>query len=101
VFYYRHDVWRRVAEPAIAALKETILEEVKTADARRILGSRDLGYSHLRLLPKGQGMRPIMNLKRRQVKAKGQALGPSINTVLGPVHTLLKLEKVRVLQCPK
>ncbi|KAI6785680.1 uncharacterized protein J7T54_006014 [Emericellopsis cladophorae] len=95
VFYYRHDVWRRVAEPATAALKENMLEEVKTADASRVLSSRGLGFSHLRLLPKGQGVRPIMNLRRRQMQANGGALRPSINTVLGPVHTLLKLEKIK------
>ena len=95
IFYFRHDAWKCVAEPAVAKLKGNMFEEVKLDDALRILDSRRLSFSQLRLLPKGSGLRPIMNLRRRTL-AKGPAklLGPSINSVLGPVHTLLKLEKV-------
>lgn len=95
IFYFRHDVWKRIAEPAVAALKETMLEEVKLVDANRILSSRALGFSDIRLLPKGKDLRPIMNLRKRGLgREKGRGLGLSINTLLGPVHTLLKLEQV-------
>ncbi len=30
----------------------------------QVLGTRDLGVSHLRLLPKLHGMRPIVNLSK-------------------------------------
>ncbi|KAF0638481.1 hypothetical protein FPSE5266_10706 [Fusarium pseudograminearum] len=94
VFYFRHEVWRRIAEPAMTDLKADMFEEVKLDDALQILGSRDLGSSQIRLLPKGNRLRPIMNLRRRAM-ARGQTrkLGLSINTVLGPIHSLLKLER--------
>lgn len=95
LFFFRHDTWRYVAEPAMAALKTTMFEEVKMEDAVKILDARHIGFSQVRLLPKGLGMRPITNLRRRMlVKANNkQFLGPSINTVLGPVASMLKLEK--------
>ncbi|KAK4128774.1 hypothetical protein N657DRAFT_629813 [Parathielavia appendiculata] len=83
LFFFRHDVWRYVAEPAMAALKTSMFEEVKTEDALRILQSRRLAYSQVRLLPKQNAMRPIMNLRRRTL-LKG-----------GPVNSMLKLEKSR------
>lgn len=95
VFYFRHEVWKYIAEPSMANLKETMFEEVKLNDALRILESRRLGFSQIRLLPKGDKLRPITNLRRRAL-ARGapKVLGPSINSILGPIHTLLKLEKV-------
>lgn len=94
LFFFRHDTWRYVAEPAMAALKTTMFEEVKLDDALKILDSRRLGFSQVRLLPKGLNMRPIMNLRRRTVlKGSKKLLGPSINTILGPVGSMLKLEK--------
>ena len=80
----------------MAALKESMFEEVRSADATDILGSRQLGFSHVRLLPKGRDLRPIMNLRRRILAAKGstKVLGPSINNILDPVYKVLRLEKV-------
>jgi telomerase reverse transcriptase len=98
LFFFRHDVWRYVAEPALAVLKTTMFEEVRMEDARQILQSRRLGYSQVRLLPKQMKMRPIMNLRRRTLlQGNKRLLGPSINTILGPVSSVLKLEKVRPL----
>ncbi|KAF7541210.1 hypothetical protein G7Z17_g12014 [Cylindrodendrum hubeiense] len=75
-------------------LKESMFEEVKLDDALRILQSRRLGFSQIRLLPKGDKLRPITNLRRRALtRGATKVLGPSINSILGPVHTLLKLEK--------
>lgn len=76
-------------------IKENMFEEVKLDDALRRLQSRRLGFSQIRLLPKGDKLRPIMNLKRKALaRGASKNLGPSINSVLAPVHTLLKLEKV-------
>jgi telomerase reverse transcriptase len=95
IFYFRHDMWKRVAEPAMATLKQKMFEEVKLGDATRILDSRRLGFSQIRLLPKKADLRPIMNLRRRALGNRGsKVLGPSINSILSPVHLLLKLEKV-------
>ncbi len=72
-----------------------MFEEVKLENALKILDSRSLGFSQVRLLPKESGVRPIMNLRRRQVK-KGSKnlLGSSINSVLAPVYNVLSYEKV-------
>ncbi|GAB1310439.1 Telomerase reverse transcriptase [Madurella fahalii] len=96
LFFFRHDIWRYVAEPAMAALKTNMFEEVRVDDALRILQSRRLGFSQLRLLPKQTTMRPIMNLRRRTLlQGDKKVLGPSINTIMGPVNSVLKLEKSR------
>ncbi|OAA61230.1 telomerase reverse [Niveomyces insectorum RCEF 264] len=92
LFYFRHDVWRRIAEPAMASLKISMFEEVKQSDAVRILESRDLSFGQVRLLPKQANMRPIMNLRRRVMK-KGEArLTSSINMILSPVASMLNFE---------
>lgn len=84
-----------------------MFEEVKGAEAVKMLEGRKLGFSQVRLLPKGVGsnLRPIMNLRRRVLLrgfgsgSKGirgkqkQMLGPSINSILGPVNSMLKFEK--------
>ncbi|KAH8199578.1 hypothetical protein TruAng_006275 [Truncatella angustata] len=94
LFFFRHDVWRCVAEPAISTLKLKMFEEINLGDATRILDSRELGFSHVRLLPKGASIRPIMNLRKRVIKdVNKKELGKSINTLLRPIHTILQLEK--------
>lgn len=96
LFFFRHDVWKNISEPAMAQIKSKMFEEVKLADAMKILDSRRLGYSQIRLLPKQTSVRPIMNLRRRVATSKDKKiLGQSINSILGPVSSILKLEKVR------
>jgi telomerase reverse transcriptase len=94
LFYFRHDVWRTLAEPALAKLKVSMFEEVKLEKARRILESRSLGFAQVRLQPKETGVRPIMNLKRRAIKKGQKTLGPSINSVLAPVYSVFTFESV-------
>lgn len=95
LFFFRHDVWRHVAEPSMAALKHKMFEEVTLEEAARILDSRQLGFSQVRLLPKGISVRPIMNLRKKMImRGEKQTLGPSINTLLKPVHSILQLERV-------
>lgn len=93
VFYFRHDVWRLISRSAMAGFKGDMFEEMKVDEVERILDSRRLGYGQLRLLPKGNKIRLITNLRKRH-PSKGKALRPSVNSVLGPVHTVLKFEKV-------
>ncbi|KAI7921925.1 telomerase reverse transcriptase [Pyricularia oryzae] len=96
LFFFRHDVWRQVAEPFMAVLKASMYEEINTGEAQRILASRDLNFSQVRLLPKGSSMRPITNLRRRTLaQGSKKTLGASINTILGPAHTMLKYEKTK------
>lgn len=85
----------------MAALKTKMFEEVRTEEALRILQSRRLGVSQVRLLPKLTSMRPIMNLRRRTLlRGDKKVLGPSINSVLGPVSSALRLEKVWYRRMP-
>lgn len=59
VFYFRHDVWRKLSEPALQGLKLVMFEDYKVKQSRR------LGYCGVRLLPKETGFRPIMNLGKK------------------------------------
>ncbi|KAF7867253.1 hypothetical protein EAF04_005336 [Stromatinia cepivora] len=98
LFFFRHDVWKSVAEPALASLKLKMFEEVKLKEAQQILASRTLGFSQMRLIPKETGVRPIMNLRRRAMrKGDKHLLGVSINSVLTPVHNVLTHEKANNL----
>lgn len=95
LFYFRHDLWRALTEPAMANFKLNMYEEVKTVKAKKLLDARALGFSQIRLLPKSNGVRPITNLRRRVTKLQnGQAtLGRSINSVMAPVFNVLDYEK--------
>jgi len=95
LFFFRHDVWRAIAEPALASLKLNMFEEIKLDKAQNILASRNLGFSQVRLLPKETGVRPIMNLRRRTLRqGYKNMLGSSINSVLAPVYNSLTYERV-------
>lgn len=97
IFFFRHDIWRTLVEPAMTILKGKMLEEVSLVEAKNILESRRLGFSHIRLLPKGAQMRPITNLRKRApIPGNPKELGPGINKILAPAHTILQLEKVRL-----
>lgn len=95
LFFFRHDVWRRLTEPSVSTLKLNMFEEVKTVTARKLLDARVLGFSQIRLLPKTSGFRPIVNLRRRVTKVQNgkSVLGRSINSVMAPVFNMLDYEK--------
>lgn len=95
LFFFRHDVWRRLTEPSLTALKLSMFEEMKPTQARHLLNARVLGFSQMRLLPKKSGFRPIMNLRRRVTEKRGGkvVLGRSINSVMAPVFNMLDYEK--------
>lgn len=97
LFFFRHDVWKSIAEPALASLKLSMFEEIQFERARRILASRTLGFSQVRLLPKESGVRPIVNLRRRAIKKGSSFLGSSINSILAPVYNVLTYEKASFL----
>ncbi|KAI9772335.1 MAG: hypothetical protein M1840_001084 [Geoglossum simile] len=95
LFFFHHHVWRSISEPAIATLKLSMFEEVKTSMAKRVLDRRPLGFSQMRILPKETGVRPIVNLRRKPMtKHNGEiVLGRSINSVMAPVFNVLGYEK--------
>lgn len=73
-----------------------MFEEFKSAGRGEVAFQPNrLGHSQIRLLPKRDSLRPITNLRRKQINPKmPKILGPSINSVLAPIHTVLKLERV-------
>lgn len=99
LFYFRHDVWRMLTEPALVTLKVNMFEEIPTEQVTRLLSARQLGFSKIRLLPKGSGFRTIMNLKRRQqvLRHGTVTLGRSINSVMLPVFNAVTYEKVSMI----
>ncbi|CBQ68186.1 conserved hypothetical protein [Sporisorium reilianum SRZ2] len=124
VLYFRQDDWHVLSRPVLGQLKETLFEPLTRAEALSMMSLRKLGYSHVRLLPKETGVRPIVNLRRRSTKqvhgdqqasqdAKGKGkrtggasakqrneslmLGQSINYILQSVFHILTYEKARML----
>ncbi|MCJ1391128.1 hypothetical protein MMC18_003990 [Xylographa bjoerkii] len=97
LFFFRHDLWRACTEPSLSTIKLTMFEEIRTVRAKKLLDARTLGFSQIRLLPKANGLRPIMNLRRRVTRLQnGKAvLGRSINSVMAPVFNMLSFEKSR------
>ncbi|KAE9994719.1 hypothetical protein Vi05172_g10512 [Venturia inaequalis] len=95
LFYFRQDIWQKMSEPAMAELKAKLFEELKTEKVRAKLASRTFGFSHVRLLPKAVGFRPITNLRRRPyVWQNGKRiLGRSINSAIAPAFQVLNYEK--------
>ena len=74
-----------------------MFEEVPFLNAKRVLDARELGFSQVRLLPKGSGFRPIINLRKRATKLHNGrlALGRSINSIMTPVFNVLDFERRR------
>jgi telomerase reverse transcriptase len=97
LFYFRHDVWGAMSEPALTSLKLDMFEECSAAEIQGAMAQRALGVSKVRLLPKEQGMRPIINLRRRVQRQEhgGVVLGRSINSILTPAFSILNNEKAR------
>jgi telomerase reverse transcriptase len=95
LFYFRHDVWKALSEPAMFSLKQSMLEECDPRTIKDSMARRAFGVSKVRLLPKERGMRPIINLKRRipQLKNGQTVLGRSINSILTPTFSILNYER--------
>jgi telomerase reverse transcriptase len=97
LFYFRHDVWKAISEPTLQSLKLGMFEVCSTAELQGAMAQRAMGVSKVRLLPKEQGMRPIINLRRRVQRQQHGALvlGRSINSILTPAFSILNYEKAR------
>jgi telomerase reverse transcriptase len=95
LFYFRHDLWQSLSEPALNSLKLEMFEECSAVELGNAMAQRALGVSKVRLLPKEVGMRPIINLRRRVQRHKNgpHALGKSINSILTPAFSILNYEK--------
>ncbi|SPO40058.1 uncharacterized protein PSFLO_05540 [Pseudozyma flocculosa] len=108
VLYFRQDDWHAISRPLLDKLKTTVFEPLSRSEALAVMSSRKLGYSHIRLLPKETGVRPIVNLRRRSTrretgtgadllkrKRESEKLGQSINFILQSAFHILTYEKKR------
>ncbi|KAI9674434.1 MAG: hypothetical protein M1817_001772 [Caeruleum heppii] len=95
LFFFRHDVWLRISQPALVSLKSTMFEGICRKRAKTMLDAHPLSYGRVRLLPKDAGIRPIMNFRRRPMEVRNgrRLLGRSVNSLLRPVHSVLRYEK--------
>eukprot|EP00842_Homolaphlyctis_polyrhiza_P004059 jgi/Hompol1/4654/HPOL_001517-RA len=66
ILYFRHQDWNRICFPIYVSIKQNMLEFVDKTEFTQLLlrktGSRALGFSRMRILPKETGARIIMNL---------------------------------------
>lgn len=100
LFYFRHDVWRRLTEQPLADLKSKTFEKISSQTASAPQKRQYLGYGSLRLLPKSTGVRPILNLGKKVPKefvknGKKRAYYISINRTITPISNMLMYERQR------
>lgn len=88
VLYFRHDDWRRMCRPLIDRLCSNTFDKLPK---RNGTDEGQLGVSRVRLLPKENGIRPIINLRRK----KGSGL--STNQILQATFQVLSYERDRNL----
>ncbi|CAE6473739.1 unnamed protein product [Rhizoctonia solani] len=96
LLYFRHDDWHKLCIPLLDKLSGETFERI---DPVELDASRRLGVSHVRLLPKETGVRPIVNLGRkaklRSFKAsnRDETTQPSVNQILNAAFHILNYEK--------
>ena len=97
LFFFRHDIWKRLTEPQLSKLKLSMFQEIRTKSLTKHPDTSALNFSRMRLVPKGASFRPITNLRRRTLSMhKGKMVfARAINTQLKPVYSMLSFEKSR------
>ena len=96
LFFFRHDIWKKLTEPHWANLKLLMFKEAKPEGMTKSY-KNSLTFSHMRLVPKGASFRPIMNLRRRAHMMRHGKLvfARAINSQLKPVYSMLSFEKTQ------
>lgn len=93
MFYYRREVWSRVNALGFEnMLSRGMLRHIPTEIAKDILEKRVIGACHIRYLPKAQGLRPIVNMKKSYSSPENAEHRNSINASLKSVHEVLTHE---------
>ncbi|CAE6487369.1 unnamed protein product, partial [Rhizoctonia solani] len=96
LLYFRHDDWHKLCIPLMDKLSGETFERI---DPSELDASRRLGVSHVRLLPKETGVRPIVNLGRKaklrpfRGSSRDEATQPSVNQILNATFHILNYEK--------
>ncbi|EEF44058.1 telomerase reverse transcriptase, putative [Ricinus communis] len=63
VFYYRKPIWEKLKNTTITGLKDQNYQHLDPSEVKSIIGNRLFGFSKLRLRPKENGARMLVNLK--------------------------------------
>ncbi|EUC61459.1 telomerase reverse transcriptase [Rhizoctonia solani AG-3 Rhs1AP] len=96
LLYFRHDDWHKLCIPLLDKLSGETFERIDPSD---LDASRRLGVSHVRLLPKETGVRPIVNLGRKSKlkpfkgNNREEMTQPSVNQILNGAFHILNYEK--------
>ncbi|KAG0250839.1 hypothetical protein BG011_008049 [Mortierella polycephala] len=96
VFYYRHGLWRHITKPAVNLIQKNMF--VKMTEDEVAWCYR--GYSVVRLLPKEEGLRPIINLRKtstRLVNGRPTSGVKSMNKQLMNAFLVMAYEQNRQL----
>lgn len=67
--YFLQSDWLAICQPLLDNMAGTHFQKMEQDEVVRVLGKpgRKLAFSHVRLLPKEQGVRPIVNLSHKPV----------------------------------
>eukprot|EP01125_Pyxidicula_operculata_P008548 TRINITY_DN2861_c0_g1_i1.p1 TRINITY_DN2861_c0_g1~~TRINITY_DN2861_c0_g1_i1.p1 ORF type:complete len:926 (-),score=132.29 TRINITY_DN2861_c0_g1_i1:1383-3878(-) len=97
VFYYRWSVWHKVERISMMKLKDSIFEELSMDKLKEIFENRKMGCAYLRLMPKSDGVRPILNMKKRDCipkfnlkRSNGSTTTTTTTTSTTSVNNLLR-----------
>jgi len=100
VFYFRRRDWAAVCAQARRALslrEGAALQRLSRAELARLAATRRLGFGQVRVLPKGPGTRPLVNLSKGvAVRVQGRDVRfPAVNRQLRGAYLALRLEAFR------
>ncbi|KAF9437892.1 hypothetical protein BGZ76_010674 [Entomortierella beljakovae] len=96
VFYYRHELWQLINKAAVSLIQKEMFIQMKPEE----VDICNRAYAKVRLLPKTNDLRPIINLRKRSPKlVNGDiALGAgSINQQLSNAFMIMTYESGRQL----
>lgn len=92
MFFYRREVWSRITVLGFESLiSRGIFRAVPLEDAKEALKKRELGACNIRFLPKKNGVRPIVNMKKNNSNPERHE-PRSINSFLKPILSILTYE---------
>ena len=99
ILFFRHEIWRKIRAASMRQLSGSVFTRIPRAEAHAVLSDRSIGFSHVRVLPKPKGFRPILNMSRansfkRNSPHATKAL--SINAALKEAFSALTFEKVTI-----
>ncbi|KAL7010080.1 Telomerase reverse transcriptase [Cystobasidiomycetes sp. EMM_F5] len=79
--YFLQEDWRTICEPLLDQMTSTLFTRISAQEAKNTLacGRRHLSFARVRLLPKERGVRPIVNLSRKEALHVDQVASRNVN----------------------